>query len=37
MLLGGSSSDGTVDWTANFDGTLEEPVFLAGAAAEPAR
>ena len=24
----GNSRDGTVDWTANFDGTLEEPVFL---------
>jgi topoisomerase-4 subunit A len=27
-LLLGELSEGTVDWTANFDGTLEEPVFL---------
>jgi topoisomerase IV subunit A len=27
-VLLGELSDGTVDWTANFDGTLEEPVFL---------
>src|SRR6476646_7292803 len=27
-ILLGELSDGTVDWTANFDGTLEEPVFL---------
>jgi topoisomerase-4 subunit A len=27
-ILLGEVSDGTVDWTANFDGTLEEPVFL---------
>lgn len=27
-LLLGELSDGTVDWTANFDGTLEEPVIL---------
>jgi topoisomerase IV subunit A len=27
-LLLGELSDGTVDWTANFDGTLEEPLFL---------
>jgi topoisomerase IV subunit A len=27
-LLLGELSDGTVDWTANFDGTLEEPVVL---------
>jgi topoisomerase IV subunit A len=27
-VLLGELSDGTVDWTANFDGTLEEPVIL---------
>jgi topoisomerase IV subunit A len=27
-ILLGELSDGTVDWSANFDGTLEEPVFL---------
>ena len=27
-LLLGELSDGTVDWSANFDGTLEEPVIL---------
>ncbi len=27
-VLLGELSDGTVDWTPNFDGTLEEPVFL---------
>ena len=27
-VLLGELSDGTVDWIANFDGTLEEPVFL---------
>ena len=27
-VLLGELSEGTVDWTANFDGTLEEPVFL---------
>jgi topoisomerase-4 subunit A len=27
-LLLGELSDGTVDWTANFDGTLEEPAIL---------
>src|SRR2546429_5965922 len=27
-VLLGELADGTVDWTANFDGTLEEPVFL---------
>ena len=27
-VLLGELSDGTVDWTGNFDGTLEEPVFL---------
>ena len=27
-VLLGELSDGTVDWQANFDGTLEEPVFL---------
>jgi topoisomerase-4 subunit A len=27
-LLLGELSDGTVDWTPNFDGTLEEPVIL---------
>src|SRR6184192_1541239 len=27
-VLLGELSDGTVDWTANFDGTLQEPVIL---------
>ena len=27
-VLLGEVADGTVDWTANFDGTLEEPVIL---------
>ena len=31
-----SSAHGTVDWTPNFDGTLEEPAIPAGAPAEPA-
>jgi topoisomerase IV subunit A len=28
-VLLGELSDGTVDWTANFDGTLEEPTMLS--------
>jgi topoisomerase-4 subunit A len=28
-ILLGELSEGTVDWSANFDGTLEEPVILA--------
>jgi topoisomerase-4 subunit A len=35
-VLLGELGSGTVDWAPNFDGTIEEPVIPAGAAAEPA-